>query len=129
MLIIKIGGGETINIEGVIRDLTTLEDKFVILHGANALRDQLAAGLNIEKKTITSVSGYTSVLSDHRIIDLMMMAYAGLRNKRIVELCQIHGFKAGGTKAFVYAREASSKSSGISRESRKRSIESCWTYF
>jgi acetylglutamate/LysW-gamma-L-alpha-aminoadipate kinase len=30
------------------------------------------------------------------MIDLMMMAYAGLRNKRLVELCQIHGINALG---------------------------------
>jgi acetylglutamate/LysW-gamma-L-alpha-aminoadipate kinase len=96
MLIIKIGGGENINIEGTVEDLAGLDQKFVIIHGANALRDRLAADLKIEKKTVTSVSGYTSVFSDRDIIDVMMMAYAGLRNKRIVELCQSHGINAVG---------------------------------
>jgi acetylglutamate/LysW-gamma-L-alpha-aminoadipate kinase len=96
MLIIKIGGGETVNLEGAVQDLATLGQKCVIIHGANALRDRLAADLNIEKKTVTSVSGYTSVFSDEAIIDLMMMAYAGLRNKRLVELCQKHAVNAVG---------------------------------
>lgn len=96
MMIIKIGGGATINIAGIIQDLAEMNDTAIIVHGANALRDQLAKQLGITKKVVTSVKGYTSVLSDESIIDLQMMAYAGLRNKRIVELCQQHGINAVG---------------------------------
>jgi acetylglutamate/LysW-gamma-L-alpha-aminoadipate kinase len=96
VLIIKIGGGETINVDGIVTDLAELDEKLVIVHGANALRDKMAADLGIEKKIITSVSGYSSVYSDEKLIDLMMMTYAGLRNKRIVELCQQKGINAIG---------------------------------
>ena len=96
MLIIKIGGGNDLNLAAIARDLATLNDKFIIVHGANALRDELAKKLNIEKKIVTSLSGYDSVLSDENTIDLMMMAYAGLKNKRIVELLQQHGINAVG---------------------------------
>jgi len=96
MMIIKIGGGSEINIKGIIADLAEQEEPFIIVHGANALRDELAAKLNIQKNVITSVRGYSSVLSDENVIDLQMMAYAGLRNKRIVELCQQHGINAVG---------------------------------
>ncbi len=96
MLIIKIGGGATINIPGVIADLAELDEQFVVVHGANALRVQLAQQLGWEHRTITSVSGYSSVFSDDRTIDLQMMIYAGLRNKRIVELCQREGINAIG---------------------------------
>jgi acetylglutamate/LysW-gamma-L-alpha-aminoadipate kinase len=96
MMIIKIGGGSEINIKGIIADLADQEQQFIIVHGANALRDDLAAKLNIQKNVITSVRGYSSVLSDENVIDLQMMAYAGLRNKRIVELCQQYGINAVG---------------------------------
>ncbi|MBM4170881.1 MAG: [LysW]-aminoadipate kinase [Ignavibacteria bacterium] len=96
MLIIKIGGGKGINIDGIISDLAALNEKFIIVHGANALRDELAKKLNISKRIVTSVSGYDSVLSNEETIDLMMMSYAGLRNKRIVELCQQKGINAVG---------------------------------
>ncbi len=87
MLLIKIGGGKEINIEGIISDLGSINEDFIIVHGANYLRDDLALKLNYEKKSITSVSGYSSVYTDQDGMDIMMMAYAGLRNKRIVELC------------------------------------------
>ncbi len=96
MIIIKIGGGKEINAEGVIKDLSKINEKFIIIHGANFVRDELALQLRRPKKTITSVSGYDSVLSDEQAIDLQMMAYAGLKNKRIVELCQQYGINAVG---------------------------------
>lgn len=96
MLIVKIGGGKEINLKGIISDLASLSEKFLIVHGANALRDELAQKLNYEKRIVTSISGYDSVFSDEKTIDLSMMAYAGLRNKRIVELCQQKGINAVG---------------------------------
>jgi acetylglutamate/LysW-gamma-L-alpha-aminoadipate kinase len=96
MILVKIGGGESINLEAVITDLAKQEHPFIIVHGANVLRDQLAAKLGMEKTILTSASGYTSVFSDQDAIDVIMMSYAGLRNKRIVELCQQNNINAVG---------------------------------
>ncbi len=96
MILIKIGGGESINLEAVIADLATQDQPFIIVHGANVLRDQLAEKLGKKKTILTSASGYTSVFSDQDAIDVIMMSYAGLRNKRIVELCQRSGINAVG---------------------------------
>jgi acetylglutamate/LysW-gamma-L-alpha-aminoadipate kinase len=96
MIIVKIGGGKEINIKGIIADLAGIDEPYVIVHGANALRDKLAEDLGQPKQVLTSVKGYSSVYSDEKLLDVMMMAYAGLRNKRIVELCQQHGINAVG---------------------------------
>ena len=96
MMIVKIGGGATINIGGIVNDLAEMREPVIVVHGANAVRDQLAKDLNKERKVIISVSGYSSVLSDETVIDLQMMAYAGLKNKRIVEMCQQQGINAVG---------------------------------
>lgn len=97
MLLIKIGGGETLNLPGIAAGIAALEDEpVVVVHGANALRDALGRRLGVEKRVITSVSGYDSVYSDKDAIDLLLMAYAGLRNKRIVELLQGQGVNAVG---------------------------------
>ena len=96
MIIVKIGGGKSINLKGIIKDLANINDTFIIVHGANALRDELAKRLHTPKKVITSISGYSSVFSDVEALDIMMMAYSGLKNKRIVELCQQHGINAVG---------------------------------
>lgn len=97
MIIIKIGGGNSINIEGIVNDIAEMKDqKFLIIHGANAYRDELAERLGYEKKVLESVKGYSSVFSDDEAIDIQMMAYAGVRNKRIVELFQQKGLNAIG---------------------------------
>ena len=96
MIIVKIGGGKDINHQAIINDLAKLDEKFIIIHGANALRDEIAEKMDKPKKVITSASGYSSVFTDEESLDIMMMAYAGLRNKRMVEMCQQAGINAIG---------------------------------
>ena len=68
----------------------------MVVHGANALRDELAERLGYSKRVLTSVSGYSSVYSDDHALDMIMLAYAGLQNKKLVELCQRSGVNAIG---------------------------------
>ena len=96
MIIVKIGGGESINHQAIINDLASLNEPFIIVHGANVLRDNIAEKLDKPKKVITSASGYSSVFTDEESLDIMIMAYAGLRNKRMVEMCQQAGINAVG---------------------------------
>ena len=96
MYIIKVGGGSKINLEGVASDLAVLEEPFLVVLGANAFRDQLGQRLGQEKVLLTSVSGYSSVFSDADAVDLIMMAYSGLSNRRFVEMCQKAGVNALG---------------------------------
>ena len=96
MTIIKIGGGASLNLQAIISDLANLNDDFIIVHGANALRDEMAKKLDYEKQVLVSASGYSSVFSDEEALDIMMMTYSGLRNKRIVEMCQQAGINAVG---------------------------------
>ena len=113
MLVVKIGGGDAINLEGIARDLSAVEGPKVIVHGANALRDRLAERLGVEKRILTSVSGYASVYSDEELIDVMLMAYAGLRNKRIVESFQAHGVNAVGLTGLDGALVRGTRNRGI----------------
>ncbi|APF19899.1 acetylglutamate kinase [Caldithrix abyssi DSM 13497] len=96
MMIIKIGGGSAINLQGIVEDLAQIDGPKIIVHGANALRDELAQKLGMAPRVITSASGYASVYSDANALDVMMMAYAGLRNKRLVELFQRQQINAIG---------------------------------
>ncbi|MEN8191264.1 MAG: [LysW]-aminoadipate kinase [Bacteroidota bacterium] len=96
MTIVKIGGGVSLNLPAIINDLSNLNDDFIIVHGANALRDEVAKILNYEKQVLVSASGYSSVFSDEEALNIMMMSYSGLRNKRIVEMCQQNGINAVG---------------------------------
>ena len=96
MYIVKVGGGESVNLAGVADDLAAIDVPCIVVLGANAVRDGLAARLGSSTRTLTSLSGYTSVFSDETAIDVIMMAYSGLRSKRFVELCQRRGVNAIG---------------------------------
>lgn len=96
MILVKLGGGATLNLAGAADDLAALGAPCVVVHGANALRDELARKLGVERRTLTSVSGIGSVYTDDEALDVMLMAYSGLRNKRLVELLQTRGANAVG---------------------------------
>ncbi len=99
MLFVKIGGGNQINIDAVSADVATLlakGEQVVIAHGASATRNELASQLGVPTKTITSPSGVSSVYTDDKAIEVFLMAYAGLVNKKIVASLQKHGVNAVG---------------------------------
>ncbi len=95
MLLVKVGGGD-VDLEAVASDLAGLDGPLVVVHGANRLRDDLAERLGHPPNVVESVSGYTSVLSDDTAIDMLMGAYAGIRNKRLVEALRRNGVNALG---------------------------------
>jgi acetylglutamate/LysW-gamma-L-alpha-aminoadipate kinase len=120
VVLVKIGGGASINLDGIAADIASIDGPMVVVHGANAARDRLAAGLGLRKRVVTSVSGYDSVYSDEAAIDLLMMAYAGLQNKRIVERLQRHGRNALGLTGLDGRAVSGTRNKGIrAREGEK----------
>ena len=95
VLLVKLGGGD-VDVDAVAEDLASLGRPFVLLHGANKLRDELAQQLGRPPRVIESISGMTSVFSDDDAIDVLLAAYAGIRNKRIVEALRRRGVNAIG---------------------------------
>jgi acetylornithine/LysW-gamma-L-lysine aminotransferase len=95
VLVVKVGGGD-LDLDAIARDLADLARPFVLLHGANKLRDEWAGALGRPPRVVESISGYQSVLSDDDAIDVLMAAYAGVRNKRLVEALRRAGVDAVG---------------------------------
>ena len=122
MYIIKIGGGASINLEGIVRDLASLDEAVVVVLGANAVRDAIAEQLGTPKKTLTSVSGYASVYSDEQAMDVIMMAYAGLRCSRFVELCQRNDVNAIGLSGIDGHAVQGQRNRGIRVREGKKTI-------
>ncbi len=123
MVIVKVGGGRGINLDGVASDVRSMPGPVVIVHGANAVRDELAAALGRETRVVTSASGYSSVYSDASMIELLMMAYAGLRNKQLVERLQQRGCNAIGLSGLDGRAVSGTRNRGIRvREGEKTLI-------
>ncbi len=96
MILAKVGGGASVNLEGIAEDLGELKEPAVVVHGANAARDDLAERLGAGKRRVVSESGVESVFTDDEALDVLTMAYAGLANKRFVAFCQRSGVNAVG---------------------------------
>lgn len=98
MLLIKAGGGKSINWDGVCQDLADLQssEPIILVHGASVLRDELASRLAIPVKRVMSPSGVASVYTDKEAIEVFLMAYAGLANKQLVANLQRRGVNAVG---------------------------------
>jgi len=98
MIILKIGGGKQIHFEYIAQDLVSIikKEQVVVVHGASATRDEVAQKLRFPTKTITSPTGVTSVYTDDKAIDVFLMTYCGLVNKRLVAILQKHGINAVG---------------------------------
>ncbi len=98
MLIIKIGGGKDINWGGVSRDIAELRktESIILVHGASIARNELADRLGVPVRIVESPKGIPSVYTDREAMDIFLMAYAGLANKRIVERLLTQGIPAVG---------------------------------
>ncbi|MCA9385205.1 [LysW]-aminoadipate kinase [Candidatus Dojkabacteria bacterium] len=96
LLLIKIGGGADINWDYIADDLASMNEPYILVHGANSTMTQISQSLQKEERTIQSPSGFSSRYSDKETIDVFLQAYCGLANKRLVELLQRKGIKAVG---------------------------------
>ncbi|MDQ3780311.1 MAG: [LysW]-aminoadipate kinase [Chloroflexota bacterium] len=102
MLVIKIGGGDAIGAGGYANfaaDLAELNRPAVIVHGGNAEFSRLSRELGMPPRMITSASGRVTRYTDAATIDVMLMAYAGKVNKRLVATLQAAGVNAVGLSA------------------------------
>ncbi|MBI3366095.1 [LysW]-aminoadipate kinase, partial [Candidatus Roizmanbacteria bacterium] len=98
MILVKVGGGKTINWNFIAKDISQLQkkDTIVIVHGASVKRDEIADKLGAPTKTVTSPSGITSVYTDEKALEIFLMVYSGLANKQIVAVLQKYGVNAVG---------------------------------
>ena len=124
MNIVKIGGGRTIDTDQILMDIKVLSEPTIIVHGANTYRDELAARLGVPIRRIVSETGQSSVYSDAELMDLQLMSYAGLRNKRIVEKAQALGLNAIGLTGIDggLVRARSNRGIRVREDGRRRLI-------
>jgi acetylglutamate/LysW-gamma-L-alpha-aminoadipate kinase len=101
MLVVKLGGSAGIDPALTLDDLAALwrEHRIVFIHGANAVLDEWMRRLGREPRLVTSSTGQVSRFTDRETMDLMLMVYAGLVNKRLVEGLQQRGINAVGLTA------------------------------
>ncbi len=99
MLVVKIGGGASLNHDLIADDVAGLVregQRLVVVHGGSALTNEIAATLGHPPEFVTSVSGFTSRRTDRRTLEIFEMVYCGQVNKGWVERFQRRGINAVG---------------------------------
>lgn len=99
VIVIKVGGGEGIDLDGVAAGIAALQGagrRLLLVHGGSHLTNELAAALGHEAQFIRSPSGYESRYSDRRTMEIFKMVYCGRVNKELVERLQARGVNAVG---------------------------------
>ncbi|MBP3229045.1 MAG: acetylglutamate kinase, partial [Bacteroidaceae bacterium] len=82
MLVVKIGGNvidDAAALETFLADFARLEGPKVLVHGGGKLATRLSARLGIETRMVDGRR-----VTDAETLDVAVMTYAGLTNKRIV---------------------------------------------
>lgn len=98
-LVLKIGGGATIDHDAVAADVARCwkdGTRLVVVHGGAARLNDLSEKLGHPPEFLTSESGHTSRRTDRRTLELFEMVYCGLVNKGMVERFHRLGVNAIG---------------------------------
>ncbi len=98
MLVVKLGGSLTA-FDSLLDELSVLDQPLVIVHGAHRELDEISTRLSHPPRMVRSVRGETSRFTDSTTMDLMLMAYCGKANKRLVEALRARGANAVGLSA------------------------------
>jgi acetylglutamate/LysW-gamma-L-alpha-aminoadipate kinase len=96
--VIKAGGSAGVNRDAVadlVADVAR-SDEIVLVHGASAETDRLAAALDHPQAKVTSPSGRESRRTDRRTLEIFAMAALGVENFHYVEKLQQRGIDAIG---------------------------------
>ena len=96
--VIKAGGSKGVSRDAVADLVAEVAryDEIVLVHGASAETDRLAAALGVPQEQITSPSGHVSRRTDRRTLEVFAMAALGIENFLYVEKLQQRGVDAVG---------------------------------
>ena len=99
MIVVKVGGGRSLDVDAVVADIAALRTKgteLVLVHGGAQTTNAVAEALGHPPQFVTSESGHLSRRTDRRTLEIFEMVYCGQLNKMWVEKLQQRGINAVG---------------------------------
>ena len=99
MIVIKVGGGTTLDIDAIVADVVALRARnteLLLVHGGAKTTNAVAEALGHPPEFVTSESGHVSRRTDRRTLEIFQMVYCGQLNKMWVEKFQRLGVNAVG---------------------------------
>jgi [amino group carrier protein]-L-2-aminoadipate 6-kinase len=99
VIVVKAGGGTSLNIDAIVADIVALRAKgteLLLVHGGAQTTNQVAEALGHPPQFVTSETGHISRRTDRRTLEIFEMVYCGQLNKMWVEKLQTNGVNAVG---------------------------------
>lgn len=99
MIVVKVGGGTSLDIDAIVSDIVALRAQgtaLVLVHGGAQTTNAVAEALGHPPQFVTSESGHVSRRTDRRTLEIFEMVYCGQLNKMWVEKLQRQGVNAVG---------------------------------
>jgi len=99
MIVVKVGGGTSLNIDAVVADIVALRatgTELLLVHGGAQTTNAVAEALGHPPQFVTSETGHVSRRTDRRTLEIFEMVYCGQLNKMWVEKLQRQGINAVG---------------------------------
>jgi [amino group carrier protein]-L-2-aminoadipate/L-glutamate 6-kinase len=99
MIVVKVGGGTSLDIDAIVADLAVLRAQgreLLLVHGGAQTTNAVAEALGHPAQFVTSESGQVSRRTDRRTLEIFEMVYCGQLNKMWVEKLQQQAVNAVG---------------------------------
>jgi [amino group carrier protein]-L-2-aminoadipate 6-kinase len=99
MIVVKVGGGTSLDIDAIVTDIVALKTagaELLLVHGGAQTTNQVAEALGHPARFVTSETGHVSRRTDRRTLEIFEMVYCGQLNKMWVEKLQRGGVNAVG---------------------------------
>lgn len=99
MIVLKVGGGTSLNVDAIVSDIVSLRaqgKELLLVHGGAQTTNQVAEALGHPPQFVTSETGHVSRRTDRRTLEIFEMVYCGQLNKMWVEKLQTRGINAVG---------------------------------
>jgi [amino group carrier protein]-L-2-aminoadipate 6-kinase len=99
VIVVKVGGGTSLNIDAVVADIVALRStgtELLLVHGGAQTTNAVAEALGHPPQFVTSETGHVSRRTDRRTLEIFEMVYCGQLNKMWVEKLQRLGVNAVG---------------------------------
>ena len=86
MIVVKVGGGTSLDIDAVVADIVSLRAKgreLLLVHGGAQTTNAVAEALGHPAQFVTSETGHVSRRTDRRTLEIFEMVYCGQLNKML----------------------------------------------
>ena len=104
MIVVKAGGGTTLNVDAVVADIVALRatgTELLLVHGGAQTTNQVAEALGHPPQFVTSETGHVSRRTDRRTLEIFEMVGRGMDSHSIASKLELSSKTVDAHKANI----------------------------